>query len=71
MPPGFVHGFCVTSETAEVEYKCTDVYDPGYELTVLWNDPEIGVEWPIDDPLLSAKDAEGKALREQLEHLPD
>ena len=71
VPPGFVHGFCVTSEFAEVEYKCTDVYDPGYELTVLWNDPAIGIDWPIDDPLLSAKDAEGKPLREQMEHLAD
>lgn len=71
VPPGFVHGFAVVSETAEVEYKCTDVYDPGYELTVSWNDPEIGISWPISDPILSPKDAAGKSLREQLEHLAD
>ncbi len=70
VPPGFVHGFCVVSETAEVEYKCTDLYDPGYELTVIWNDPEIGIEWPIDEPLLSKKDAEGRPLREHIERLP-
>ncbi|MHC5212702.1 MAG: dTDP-4-dehydrorhamnose 3,5-epimerase, partial [Planctomycetota bacterium] len=46
VPPGFVHGFCVTSDLAEVEYKCTDVYDPGGELGVIWNDPDIGIEWP-------------------------
>jgi dTDP-4-dehydrorhamnose 3,5-epimerase len=71
VPPGFVHGFCVTSETAEVEYKCTDLYDPGYELTVIWNDPAIGIEWPLADVLLSAKDQVGKPLREQLELLSD
>ena len=71
VPPGFVHGFAVVSETAEVEYKCTDVYDPGYELTVSWNDPEIGISWPISDPILSPKDAAGKSLREQLDHLAD
>lgn len=71
VPPGFVHGFAVVSETAEVEYKCTDVYDPGYELTVSWNDPEIAISWPIADPILSPKDAAGKRLREQLEHLGD
>lgn len=69
VPPGFVHGFCVVSETAEVEYKCTDLYDPGYELTVIWNDPAIGIEWPTTEPLLSAKDAVGKPLREQLDLL--
>ena len=57
VPPGLLHGFCVLSETAEVEYKCTDLYDPGGELGVIWDDPDIGVEWPIDAPILSAKDA--------------
>lgn len=64
VPPGFVHGFCVVSETAEVEYKCTDLYDPGYELTVIWNDPALGIEWPIEAPLLSKKDEAGKPLAE-------
>lgn len=62
VPPGFLHAFVVTSETAEVEYKCTDVYDPGYELGVLWNDPDIGIEWPVDEPVLSAKDAAAPKL---------
>lgn len=70
VPPGFVHGFCVTSETAEVEYKCTDLYDPGGEVTVIWNDPAIGVEWPVREPLLSKKDAAGKPLAELGEMLP-
>lgn len=66
IPPGFIHGFCVLSESAEVEYKCTDYYDAGGELTVIWNDPDIGVAWPIADPELSAKDRAGKRLREQM-----
>ena len=56
VPPGFLHGFCVLSEHAEVEYKCTDFYVPGDELGVIWNDPEIGIRWPITAPILSAKD---------------
>ena len=71
VPPGFVHGFCVTSETAEVEYKCTDLYDPGGELGVIWNDPEIGVRWPTEHPLLSAKDAASPRLSEVLDKLLD
>jgi dTDP-4-dehydrorhamnose 3,5-epimerase len=57
VPIGFVHGFCALSETAEIEYKCSDVYDPGGELGIAWNDPDIGIAWPLDAPLLSAKDA--------------
>ncbi len=64
VPPGFLHGFCVVSETAEVEYKCTDLYDPGGELGVLWNDPDIGIEWPVDSPVLSTKDKAAPRLRE-------
>lgn len=64
VPPGFVHGFCVISEVAEVEYKCTDLYDPGGELGVIWNDPDIGIEWPTDQPVLSAKDAASPRLRD-------
>lgn len=71
VPPDFLHGFYVTSESAQVEYKCTDVYDPGHELSVIWNDPEIGIEWPLDgDPLLSGKDAEAPRLSEILDRLP-
>jgi dTDP-4-dehydrorhamnose 3,5-epimerase len=70
VPPGFVHGFVVVSETAELEYKCTDVYDPGGELTVIWNDPQIGIPWPVKEPLLSDKDAKGKTLAELADLLP-
>ncbi|RBP51619.1 dTDP-4-dehydrorhamnose 3,5-epimerase [Arenicella xantha] len=62
VPPGFAHGFVVTSDTAEVVYKCTTVYAPAQEGSVLWNDPDIGIEWPIDSPILSAKDQVGRRL---------
>jgi dTDP-4-dehydrorhamnose 3,5-epimerase len=64
IPPGFAHGFCVTSETALFAYKCTDYYCPECEGTVLWNDPDIGIVWPIEQPLLSAKDAAAPRLRD-------
>jgi dTDP-4-dehydrorhamnose 3,5-epimerase len=56
IPPGFVHGFCVTSDWAEVEYKCTALYDPSDEIGVVWNDPEVAIQWPIATPVLSPKD---------------
>lgn len=56
VPPGFAHGFCVTGETALFSYKCTDTYHRESELGVRWDDPEIGIEWPIAAPLLSDKD---------------
>ena len=62
VPAGFIHGFCVLSVTAEVEYKCTDLYDPGGELGVRWDDPAIGIDWPIAQPILSAKDAAAPLL---------
>lgn len=64
VPVGFVHGFVVTSEIAEVEYKCSDFYDPGGEVGVAWNDPEIGIPWPVENPQLSAKDAAAPPLRD-------
>jgi dTDP-4-dehydrorhamnose 3,5-epimerase len=57
VPPGFAHAFCVVSEVAEVEYKCTDLYDRTDEIGLVWNDPAVGIDWPVKDPLLSAKDA--------------
>jgi len=57
VPVGFAHGFCVTSEVADVEYKSSDVYDPQGEAGLIWNDPGVGVDWPIKTPLLSPKDA--------------
>ena len=64
IPPGFAHGFCVLSETARVMYKCTDFYAPGEEYTLVWNDPAIGIDWPVRDPVLSDKDAQGKLLKD-------
>ncbi len=62
VPEGFAHGFVVTSDTAEVVYKCTSLYEPAQEGSVLWNDPDIGIQWPTDEPLLSAKDQVGQRL---------
>ena len=56
VPAGFAHGFCVLSEVVNVEYKCTDFYDPGDEIGLVWNDPEVGIEWPVSDPIISEKD---------------
>ena len=64
IPPGFAHGFCVVSKIAQVEYKCTDFYAPGDELNLRWDDPEIGIEWPVKSPILSEKDAKGRFLRD-------
>lgn len=64
VPPGFAHGFLVTSESAIFHYKCTDYYAPEAELSVRWDDPEIGIVWPIADPILAAKDAEAPLLRD-------
>jgi dTDP-4-dehydrorhamnose 3,5-epimerase len=69
IPPGFAHGFCVLSETADVIYKCTDLYRPEQEHTLAWNDPAIGIDWPVCEPLLSDKDALGKPLAQA--RLPD
>ncbi len=63
IPEGFAHGFVVLSETAEFLYKTTDYYAPEHERSLLWNDPELGIEWPFDEaPQLSAKDQAGKHL---------
>ena len=70
VPPGFAHGFCVLSETVHVEYKCTDFYDPEDEVAVAWDDPAIGVAWPIQDPVLSAKDQKALRLADLMERLP-
>ena len=64
IPPGFAHGFCVVSDFAEVEYKVTAPYDPADELRILWNDPEIGIAWPVRDPILSEKDRAAMPVRD-------
>ncbi len=62
IPPGFAHGFCVTSETADFWYKCTTPYAPDCERSIRWDDPAIGVAWPVAQPLLSKKDAQAPLL---------
>ncbi len=64
IPPGFAHAFLVLSETAEFVYKCTDYYTPGDEYTLLWNDPELKINWPCSNPVLSEKDLKGLSFRE-------
>lgn len=65
IPEGFAHGFVVLSESAEFLYKTTDYYAPEHERSLLWNDPELGIQWPFDEaPQLSAKDQAGKLLRD-------
>jgi len=64
VPGGFAHGFLVTSETALFSYKCDAYYNPHSEYSLLWNDPDIGIVWPIDTPTLSAKDKTGQRLRD-------
>jgi dTDP-4-dehydrorhamnose 3,5-epimerase len=64
VPPDFAHGFLVLSETALFHYKCTAFYSPKDELTLLWNDPDLGIDWPLENPTLSEKDAKGLRLRE-------
>jgi len=64
VPPDFAHGFIVTSEAALFSYKCTDYYNPQADGSILWNDPEIGVEWPVEDPTLSEKDRAAPSLSE-------
>ena len=56
IPPGYAHGFCVLSETADFQYKCTDLYFPEDEGGLIWNDPELSIEWPVESPSLSEKD---------------
>jgi dTDP-4-dehydrorhamnose 3,5-epimerase len=69
VPEGFAHGFVVTSESAVVLYKTTEYYAPEHERTLLWNDPDLAIDWPVDSPVLSEKDAAGKPF-DQAEVLP-
>jgi len=70
VPIGFGHGFCVLSETADVDYQLSSYYDPATESGIAWNDPEVGVEWPIDEPLLSERDKSAPKLAEVRDQLP-
>ena len=66
VPPGFAHGFLVLSETADFQYKCTDIYAPEYERSLIWNDPDVGIDWPLNDltPQLADKDKAGLLFNE-------
>jgi dTDP-4-dehydrorhamnose 3,5-epimerase len=57
LPPGFAHGFCALSNVVDLAYKCTDYYSANDDFGIIWNDPEIGIEWPIQDPVVSEKDS--------------
>jgi dTDP-4-dehydrorhamnose 3,5-epimerase len=64
VPPGFAHGFCVTSEAALFAYKCTDYYAPQDEATIAWDDPDLAITWPVREPILSEKDRRGVRLKD-------
>jgi len=64
VPPGFAHGFVVLTETAELSYKCTSEYAPQYDRGIIWNDPDIAIDWPVGNPLLSDKDARHPLLKD-------
>jgi|TARA_Y100000310_G_scaffold109119_1_gene107538 dTDP-4-dehydrorhamnose 3,5-epimerase len=65
-PAGFARGFCVLSDYAEIQYLCTGIYNGLCESGILWNDPELGIEWPVSNPILSAKDDEAQTLQDWL-----
>ncbi|MBF0634101.1 MAG: dTDP-4-dehydrorhamnose 3,5-epimerase [Nitrospinae bacterium] len=64
IPPGFAHGFAVTGDDALFVYKCTEFYDPKAERSIIWNDPQIGVEWPVKEPILSGRDGQAPMLKD-------
>jgi dTDP-4-dehydrorhamnose 3,5-epimerase len=70
VPVGFAHGFCVLSDVADVAYKLSSLYDPATEAGIAWDDPDIGVDWPIDDPVLSERDRNAPRLSEIADDLP-
>ena len=71
IPPGFAHGYCVTSKTAIFAYKCTDFYNPAAEAGIIWNDPDLNIDWPMKKPILSPKDANYPRLKDlPLDKLP-
>ncbi len=70
VPPGFFHGFCVLSDAVQIEYKCTDFYDPVDEIGVIWNDPRLAIAWPVKEPVLSKRDQSHPTLEEIADRLP-
>jgi dTDP-4-dehydrorhamnose 3,5-epimerase len=71
VPPGFAHGFAVVSPIAQVEYKCTDLYDPADEIGIAWNDPALAISWPVGQPFLSERDRRHPVLAEVMDGLPE
>ena len=70
IPEGFAHGFAVLSDQADIEYKCSDLYDPDGQLGILWNDPALAIEWPVDVPVLSDRDRMNPRLADIVDRLP-
>ena len=70
IPPGCAHGFCVLSSVAQVQYKCTELYDPLDEIGIAWDDPAHAISWPVRDPLLSERDRRHPRMHEILDRLP-
>jgi dTDP-4-dehydrorhamnose 3,5-epimerase len=70
IPAGFAHGFCVLSDVAEVEYLCSDVYDPPSERGLIWNDPDLAIAWPTTTPIVSDRDGRHPPLRDLRHRLP-
>jgi dTDP-4-dehydrorhamnose 3,5-epimerase len=71
VPKGFAHGFCVLSDEVDLIYKCSDFYTPGDEYGIMWNDPAIGIDWPMTDVILADKDLQAPRLKDvPAEHLP-
>ncbi len=66
VPPGFANGFCALTDKTEIQYKCTNIYNNKTEGSILWNDPEIGIPWPLSEPILSEKDKKGMTLQQWL-----
>jgi dTDP-4-dehydrorhamnose 3,5-epimerase len=66
VPPGFANGFCALSDVVDIHYKCTTFYNPASEGSIRWNDPDIGIRWPLEEPVLSPKDTKAISLREWL-----
>lgn len=71
VPVGFAHGFCVVSDEADLAYKVGSYYDPAAERGIAWDDPEVGIRWPVDDPIVSARDRRNPSLAEIAVDLPD
>jgi dTDP-4-dehydrorhamnose 3,5-epimerase len=70
IPPGCAHGFCVLSETAHIEYKCTELYDPLDELGIAWDDPALAIPWPLREPVMSERDRSHPRMNEIMDRLP-